>query len=162
MLHYKQGFLGPYIAAVELPENKDVTLTIDHATIEKVDSIKEDDEQGRKRDRLIVYFRGVKDPSRGWLINRTNAECIVQMFGEDASKWGGHKVTIYRTKVRFGSKMEEGIRVKGSPELTKPIRFDLRLPRKRPQPMTLVPTGSAGATTEETQPEPASDPVEAK
>jgi hypothetical protein len=37
--------------------------------------------------------------------------------------------------------MEPGIRVKGSPDLTAPLTFELRLPRKRPIQTTLVPTG---------------------
>ena len=143
MLHYKQGFLGPYIAAVELPEGKVFTLRIAAVKIEKVESIKDDDEAGRKKDRLVVYFDG---RPRGWLINRTNAECIVGMFGEDAHKWIGKRVSIYRTKVRFGSKMEDGIRVKGSPDLDRDIVVTVRLPRKKASTVTMVKTGASTAS----------------
>ena len=137
------GFLGTYITAAELV-GKEPTLTISRVTLEKVESLKVNDDSGggKMKDRVIVYFKESRG-DRGWLLNRTNAECIKELWGRETDAWVGHKLTLFTTNVRVGPKVEPGIRVKGSPELDKPLTFDLRLPRKKPMPMTLVPTGTA-------------------
>jgi hypothetical protein len=137
------GFLGEYITAAEIV-GKTPTLTINKVTLEKVESLKKDDgEAGKMKDRVIVYFAEGKS-GRGWLLNRTNAECLRALFdSRETNDWLGKRVTLHATQVRVGPKMEPGIRVKGSPDLKAPLTFELRLPRKRPTPMTLVPTGAA-------------------
>lgn len=141
-MDYGVGFLGQYITAAELV-GKEPTLTIDRVTLEKVESLKMSDDDGgagKVKDRIIVYFKEAKG-GRGWLLNRTNAECIKEMWGRETNDWVGHRLTLFTTQVRVGPKMEPGIRVKGSPELTEPKQFELRLPRKKPIPMRLLPTG---------------------
>jgi hypothetical protein len=134
------GFLGIYITAAELV-GKTPTLTISKVTLEKVESLKTDDEgAGKVKDRIIVYFKESKG-DRGWLLNRTNAECIKELWGRETNDWIGHKITLYTCPVRVGPKMDIGIRVKGSPELTSARTFSLKLPRKKPIPTTLHPTG---------------------
>ena len=142
------GFLGEYITAAEIV-GKTPTLTINKITSEKVESLKKDDEAaGKMKDRIIVYFSEGKS-GRGWLLNRTNAECLRALFdSRETNDWLGKRVTLHAVNVRVGPKMEPGIRVKGSPDITEPITFDLRLPRKRPIATTLVPTGKP-----QTQPE---------
>ena len=49
-------------------------------------------------------------------------------------------MTLTPAKVNFGSSVVDGIRVLGSPEIDKPVEFELRLPRKKPATVTLVPT----------------------
>lgn len=138
MTDYRIGFRGPYVTAVEL-EGRTPTLQIDRVQLEMVPAI----EPGQPdRERWIVYFRGAK---RGWVLNRTNAECLVAMFGADVSKWPGHEITLHTTKVRVGSKTELGIRVLGSPELQEPMQIEIRLPHRRPTPYTLQPTRREGA-----------------
>jgi hypothetical protein len=137
------GFLGTYITAAELV-GKEPTLTISRVTLEKVESMKiaDDTGGGKMKDRVIVYFEESKS-GRGWLLNRTNAECIKELWGRETDDWIGHKITLHTMPVRVGPKVEPGIRVKGTPEIDKPRTFDLKLPRKKPQPYTLVPTGKA-------------------
>ena len=138
-MDYKLGFKGQYVAAVELG-NAQPTLTISRVVIEKIESMqKDDDGAGKTRDRLVAYFQGEE---RGWVVNRTNAECMVAMWGRETDKWVGHKVTIFATQVRVGPKMELGIRVKGSPELDKPMSIQVQLPRRKPVPVTLVNTSA--------------------
>lgn len=141
-MDYKLGFKGQYVSAVELGNNTP-TLTITRVVIEKIESMQKDDEgAGKVRDRLVVFFR---EADRGWVLNRTNAECIVAMWGRDTESWLNHRVTIFQTQVRVGPKMEPGIRVKGSPELEKPLVVEVKLPRRKPIPMTLIPTGNGSA-----------------
>jgi hypothetical protein len=135
------GFLGTYITAAEIGAATP-TLTIQRVTLEKVESIKvggDDQGGGKMKDKIIVYFRESKS-DRGWLLNRTNAECLKELWGRETDAWIGKKVTLCTQQVRVGPKIEPGIRVKGSPELTATRTFDLRLPRKKPTPYTLHPT----------------------
>ena len=140
------GFLSEYISAAEII-GKTPTLTISKVTLEKVESMSKDDAAaGKMKDRVVVYFAESKS-GRGWLLNRTNAECLRAMFGSrETNDWLGKRLTLMTQKVRVGPKMDDGIRVKGSPDLKEPLIFELRLPRKRPTPMTLVPTGTAPTT----------------
>lgn len=137
-MDYKLGFKGQYVSAVEIGTHQP-TLTINKVVLEKVESLQKDDEggAGKSRDRIVIYFH---EADRGWVLNRTNAECLVAMWGRETEGWAGHKVTIFATQVRVGPKMELGIRVKGSPELEKPLTVEVKLPRRKPTSMTLVPT----------------------
>lgn len=156
MSDYGIGFLGIYITAAELV-GKEPTMAIDRVELEKVESMKMNDDAGggKVKDRWIVYFKGSKS-GRGWLLNRTNAECLKAMWGRETEDWIGHKVTLFTLPVKVGPKMEPGIRVKGSPELTEPLKFELKLPRKKASPMTLLPTGKP----KETKPEPEHEQAE--
>lgn len=140
------GFLGTYITAAEIV-GKTPTLTIERVALEEVELLKKDDgEAGKMKDRVIVYFAKIK---RGWLLNRTNAECLRALFdSRETQDWIGKRVTLHALNVKVGPKMEPGIRVKGSPDITEPITFELRLPRKRPIQTTLVPTGKPPAQPE--------------
>lgn len=140
-MDYGLGFLGIYITAAEL-QGKTPTMTIAKVQLEKVESMKVSDDEGagKVRDRIVVYFAESKS-GRGWLLNRTNAECLKELWGRETEQWIGKRVTLCTMQVRVGPKMEPGIRVKGSPELTEPRQFQLKLPRKKATPMTLVPTG---------------------
>ncbi len=134
------GFLGTYITAAELV-GKEPTLTIERVTLEKVESLKASDDEGggKMRDRIVVYFKEARG-GRGWLLNRTNAECLKEMWGRETNDWIGHRVTLYTAQVRVGPKVEPGIRVKGSPELAETRSFELKLPRKKPIRTTLLST----------------------
>lgn len=135
------GFLGTYITAAEIGAATP-TLTIQRVTLEKVESMKiggDDQGGGKMKDKIIVYFKESRS-ERGWLLNRTNAECLKELWGRETDGWLGKRVTLCTQQVRVGPKIEPGIRVKGSPELTAPRTFDLRLPRKKPTPYTLHPT----------------------
>jgi len=142
MADYGIGFLGIYLMAAELV-GKTFTGTIKAVVLEKVESLKktgDDEEGGKLRDRWIVYFKESKS-GRGWLLNRTNAECIKAMWGRETENWLGHKITLFTQQVKVGLKMEPGIRVKGSPELEKPLQVEIKLPKRKAVMMTLNPTG---------------------
>lgn len=134
------GFLGEYISAAELV-GKTFTGTISKVTLEKVESLKatDDDGAGKMKDKVIVYFKESKS-GRGWLLNRTNCEALKALWGRETDAWLGKHVTLFAQQVRVGKKMEPGIRVKGSPDLTESLTFELKLPRKKAVLTTLVPT----------------------
>ena len=148
------GFLSQYISAAELVGKKPVTMTIDKVVLEKVESMKigDDEGNGKMKDRAIVYFNESRS-GRGWLLNRTNCEALKELWGRETDAWIGKRVTLHAVSVRVGKKMEPGIRVLGSPELTEPRVFDLKLPRKKPIQQTLLPTGPRPDPEPENEPE---------
>lgn len=128
-------FPSRFIKAVDLG-GKDVTLTIESVVGDELEG-----EKG-KQFKGIVSFVGAK---KKWVLNRTNALCLKALWGRETDAWKGHRVTIYPTTFND----EPCIRVKGSPEIDKPLEFELKLPRKKPRQMKLMPTGKAGVAPNE-------------
>lgn len=136
-MNWKALFKGDYIAAVELGDKRP-TLTISDVKLCKLEQ-----EDGRQKDKGIVSFREV---DRGWVLNRTNATCLAAMFGEDTEQWIGKRVTLFSTPVKFGPKVEPGIRVAGSPDLAADLDVTVKLPKKKPIVMRMTVTGKGAQT----------------
>lgn len=143
-MHYQAMLVGQFLKAAEfgvgtMPAQP--TLEISDVTLDKLESIAMNDADGGGAGKLktkgIVHFRGV---DRGWVLNRTNAECLAAIFGTETNDWVGKFVTLYAASVKVGPKMDLGIRVKGSPHLDRPQTVQVKLPRRKPVPMTLQPT----------------------
>lgn len=132
-MHYRSLVPGEYLAAVEL-EGKEPTLTI--ASIKKVQLEQED---GKVKERGVIMFT---ETTRGLVVNRTNVELLAAMFGPSVEAWIGKRVTLKAEAVRLGPASTVGIRVKGSPELKGPVAVKIKLPRRKEQSVTLVPTGT--------------------
>ena len=128
---YDELFPGRFLKAGEF-KGKAVTLTISGVTIEELPQ-----EKGADMERGIVHFAETK---KALVLNKTNGEAIKAMFSRDVGQWIGRKVTFAPDTVPFGRDKVLAIRVKGSPELTEPLTFDLKLPRKKPRSVTLTPT----------------------
>jgi len=135
-LTYDQLFPGRFLKAGEF-QGKDVTLTISAVRIEPLPQA-----DGSERVRGVLSFAETK---KELVLNRTNGECLKAMWGPVVDDWVGHRVTLYPERDPSGlSDSGVCIRVKGSPELNEPLKVSIRLPRRRPQERTLVPTGRKG------------------
>lgn len=135
-MHYRVMFRGEYISASEFGD-KQPTLTIGSVRLVKIDQ-----EDGRQRERGVVTFR---ETERGWVLNRTNSECLAAMFGADTESWIGKRVTLYSTLVKLKGASELGIRIKGSPDISESVTATIKLPRKRPFDMLLEKTAAKDA-----------------
>jgi hypothetical protein len=94
---------------------------------------------GGKEHKLVLTFT---DKQR-FLCNVTNAKYLSHLFNSPyPADWVGHRITLaFDDSVMFGKERVGGIRVIGSPELTAPLTFMFsENSRKRPRPVTLVPT----------------------
>jgi hypothetical protein len=131
-MDYRLGLEGEYISASEIG-SKEPVVTVRDVTLAKLAPY--EGGAGRDKNRLIIWIVG-KD--RGWVMGTTNAECMAAMFGEDTDGWIGKRLMIYTTMVQTRNGKELGIRIKGSPDLEKPITFELRLKRKRPVTLTML------------------------
>ena len=133
-LSYDELFPGRFLKAGIL-KGKDVTLTISGVRIEDLPS-----ETGGMRTKGILAFEGKK---LELVLNRTNGEAIKAMFGSDTGDWIGKRITLFPSEFNG----DPCLRVRGSPDLSGPLTFELRLPRKRPVKTTLIPTGKKPAAT---------------
>lgn len=128
---------GDFISAAELGEKK-ATMTINN-----VKSMKFDDDDGKNKTRPVVSF---KETPRGWVLCKTNALALAAMFGEETETWTGKRVTIHSEVVQVGPEKKPGLRVSGSPDIDKPIKFSVKLPKRKAFIITLVPTGKTVQT----------------
>jgi hypothetical protein len=110
-------------------QGKDVTLTIASVELEDLPQ-----DNGGDKTRGIIGF---KETKKKLVLNRTNGECFKAMFGRDTDAWLGKHITLYPAEWNG----ELAIRVKGSPELDKPMAIEVKLPKRRPIAMTMLPTG---------------------
>lgn len=94
------AFPSKYLKASDL-NDKAFVLTMDKVTIEEV---------GQKKDqRPILYFLKT---DKGLVLNKTNANVITKLYGEDTDNWEGHQIELYPTMVEFGGEQVEAIRVR--------------------------------------------------
>ena len=76
-------------------------------------------------------------------LNRTNAACMKEMFGTDPRAWNGKRIGLYPTTTRMPKKTGGGmvdepcIRIDGSPDIAEDVTFELCLPQRAPQTITL-------------------------
>ena len=134
-------FPGRFVKAGDL-KGKDQTLEISAVRIEELPQ-----DKGGTRVKGIIAFKGAK---KEWVLNRTNGEALKAMWGRDTGDWIGKRVTLFPA-------MYDGdlaVRVRGSPDLKADVEFELKLPRKRPQKVTLIAVGKKNGAG---KPEPVPD-----
>jgi len=131
-----QLYPGEYIKAGEF-NDQPVTLTLKSVERKPIS-----DGSGGEEPAVVVEF---KETDKKFIMNKTNAVCLRAMFGDDSEEWAGHRVTLHPVKDESGlSDSGQCIRVKGSPELDKQMKFQARLGR-RMITQTLVKTDDAKA-----------------
>lgn len=58
--------------------------------------------------RPVIYFRGKE---KGLVLNKTNANTIAEMWGDDTDHWQGKEITLRPTRVDFKGERVDAIRV---------------------------------------------------
>lgn len=128
---------GDYIKAVEfgdkLPANP--TYTITRVDIERMPNIKK---PGKEINKGVITFAEV---DRGWVMNRTNVECLKALFGPDTDGWLKHRVTLGTEPTKTGL----GIRIVGSPDIDREVTATWTPPRQRAVSKKMIPTGERRA-----------------
>jgi len=150
-MDYRQMFKGEYVAAVEF-QGKQPILTVKSLALVTMEN-----EKG-VRERGVIHFQ---ETDRGWVLNRTNAEALAAMFGRETEAWVGKRVKLAAVEVQFGKERVPGIRVVGSPDIPRPVTFELKLPRKRPVKVTLLATGASAGKAAAPPPPPDLPPDDA-
>lgn len=96
---YKTG--GDYLKAEDL-QGKARMLTIASAEAREFD-----DDNGKKL-KVVLGFQGT---DRQLVLNVTNANMIAETYGTETNDWKGKAIELRPTRVQFGSKMVDAIRV---------------------------------------------------
>lgn len=143
-MDFDELFPGRFLKSGEF-KGKDVCLTIKDIRLEDLPQ-----EGGKTRKRGIVSFR---ETERDLVLNRTNGECLKAMFGRHTRNWIGKRIVFYPAPHRNPITKEEGtaIRVRGSLDIERDITFDLRLPMRKAQKVTLRALGQGSQQRQQTQ-----------
>lgn len=81
-----------YIGHFDLPEGRDVTVTILKVTGAELTAV-----GGRKSKKPVILFEG-KD--KGFCCNKTNGRTIAGMYGPIISDWLGKRITLFVSTTR--------------------------------------------------------------
>lgn len=95
-------FPSQYLKAADL-QGRQVTLRIESIAMEDIG----DD------NKPVCYFVG---KTKGLVLNRTNGGAISAAYGDDTDGWLGKEIVVYPTKVLFGGKMTDCIRIMPPPQ----------------------------------------------
>lgn len=97
-MNINDAFPSNYIKASDL-NGQEVPVTISNAAMEKLG----DD------TKPVIYFQGRE---KGMVLNKTNANTISDMYGDDTDGWLGKQITLYAAWVDYQGRQVQGIRVK--------------------------------------------------
>ncbi|MDA7663806.1 hypothetical protein N8569_00730 [bacterium] len=86
------------------------------------------EEVGDNEHKPIVYFHELE---KGLVLNKTNAEMIVQLYGDDTDRWTGQRIEMYATPVQYQGQSKMGLRVLG-PAPAMPAHQPMQQPPQAP------------------------------
>lgn len=107
------AFPSKYLKADDL-EDRDWSVTIKNVLIENIG-------QGEKKEeKLIIYFREL---DKGLVTNRTNANIIEKLYGDETDEWIGKPVTLWPNHdVEFKGEIVSAIRIRSkAPQMSKAV-----------------------------------------
>jgi hypothetical protein len=141
-MHYRELYISTHLQATEF-NGRVPTFTIARIEVSQLPSLRV---EGAEETKGVIFFREI---TRGWVMNRTNVECLKEMFGKETNDWLGKRVTLRAEDVQVGKRKDMGIRIVGSPDLAQEVSFELALPMKKPRRVRLVKTTPNGQRIEE-------------
>lgn len=94
-----QVFSGDYLKAVDL-QGHEPTVQISAVEMKQFDD-------GNK---LLISFEGKQ---KGLVANKTNANRIAKLYGDDTDGWVGKEIVLYTDQVDFQGSTVDAIRVRG-------------------------------------------------
>jgi hypothetical protein len=103
---------GEYLKAAAIGD-ENPTYTIRSVSLEQLASLKPGAAEDKTVQKGVIWFN---DTPLGWVMNKTNVECIKAVWGNDTNAWLGKRVTLRTEMTKTGL----GIRLKGSPDLDRP------------------------------------------
>ena len=145
MGHFEELYPSRFLKGVTLLQPQTIRIVEVRGQVE----LEQDD--GTKKEKVVLVYKdgGKHKEKPGEIVwNRTNSALAAAALSEvDPAKWGGRLITIHHDKsVAFGAEKKGGIRVLGSPEMTKSLSVAIKMPRrKNPIIYQLVPTQTKAA-----------------
>jgi arabinogalactan endo-1,4-beta-galactosidase len=105
-MNINEAFPSNYIKASDL-QGRQVSLKMDRAEYEMIGNDK----------KLVLYFQGRE---KGMVLNKTNANNISQLYGQDTDDWNGQDIVLFEAMVDFQGKTVPAIRVRGPSRAAQP------------------------------------------
>ena len=96
-----QMFPSKYLSAADL-QGRQIQVIMDRVMMEQIRG-----EHGNE-DKYVLYFQGKE---KGLVLNVTNANTIAEFYGHETDEWTGRAITLYSTRVQFGNRMVDAIRI---------------------------------------------------
>lgn len=129
---------GEYLKAAAIGDETP-TYTIKGVSLEQLASLKPGAAEDKTVQKGVIWFN---DTPLGWVMNKTNVECLKAVWGNDTNAWLGKRVTLRTEMTKTGL----GIRLKGSPDIDREITARVKLPKRKAQEFVIVPTGNRRPT----------------
>lgn len=98
-MQISDAFPSNYLKAADL-QGRNVTVKIDRVEQEKIGT----------DTKLVLYFQGKE---KGMVLNKTNANNIAFIYGQETDEWQGAEVTLFEAMVDYQGKTVPAIRVRG-------------------------------------------------
>ena len=98
-MNIQEAFPSKYIKAADL-QDQNVRVIMDHIQFEDI---------GDGDQKPVLYFRG-KD--KGMVVNKTNANNISMVYGDETDDWTGKEIILYPTMVDYQGRSVPAIRVR--------------------------------------------------
>lgn len=92
------AFPSKYLKADDL-DGRTVLVTIKSVQMEEFDD----------GEKPIIYFQGKE---KGVVLNKTNANMLAQLFGNDTDDWRGGEVEMFAVQTEYQGKPTKGLRFK--------------------------------------------------
>lgn len=108
MPNINEAFPSNYLKASDL-QGRSVTIKMDRAVFETIG----------KDEKLVLYFQG-KD--KGMVLNKTNANNIAFIYGQETDDWRGQEITLFEAMVDFQGKTVPAIRVRAPQRKPAPVQ----------------------------------------
>jgi len=116
-MRISEAFPSNYLKASDL-QSRNVLVKIDRAEYEMIGQDK----------KMVLYFQGKE---KGMVCNKTNANNIAHLYGEETDDWHGHEIVLFEAMVDYQGKTVPAIRV--------------RAPQRKPTPPQTAPKRMAKA-----------------
>jgi len=100
-MRVSDAFPSEFLKAADL-QGRNITLLISHVEMTEI---------GRD-SRPVLFFKGKE---KGLVLNKTNANNIATVYGDDTDDWSGGEVTLYEAMVDYQGKTVPAIRVRVPP-----------------------------------------------
>lgn len=117
-MNINQAFPSEYVKSSDLSAGP-ALVTIDTVEIRTLG-------QGRDAEtKPVVYFSSSSLPAileKGLALNKTNANKIAELYGDETSEWKGKEIVLYETEVEFQGKVTPATRVRAPKQRTEPAK----------------------------------------
>ena len=101
-------FPSKYLRSADYEKGEETTYVISRVEVEKVG-----EKDGREERKPVLFFQ---NEEKGMVLNRTNADTIADLYGNDTEGWAGRPITVFVMRVSGPNGMTDGIRLKAPPK----------------------------------------------